>query len=264
MVTTRRQLVHKPRARLPPRHCLSTTARPSCACHLHHFVGREPVDPVSFDVRGFMRALSLYVLLTTVLLSPSLGAQTLALTEPEALARLDPNSPHVQALRAGVDIARAAQLAAGRWPNPRVTFNRESVAGATENMVLVAQPLPITGRRGLDVEAAAARVAAVGARADDLTRRLRADLRLAFAAVWLAQTRERELARAYMSEVQAAGHRAGAARSRWRRRRVRSPPSRTRGVRPRGRTRAGRHRAQRGRRRRWLGLFPSPVAPGTR
>ena len=144
-----------------------------------------------------MRALSLYVLLTTVLLSPSLGAQTLALTEPEALARLDPNSPHVQALRAGVDIARAAQLAAGRWPNPRVTFNRESVAGATENMVLVAQPLPITGRRGLDVEAAAARVAAVGARADDLTRRLRADLRLAFAAVWLAQTRERELARVH-------------------------------------------------------------------
>ena len=40
-------------------------------------------------------------------------------------------------------------------------------------------------------------LAAVGARADDLTRRLRADLRLAFAAVWLAQTRERELARVH-------------------------------------------------------------------
>ena len=44
----------------------------------------------------------------------------------------------------------------GRWPNPRVTFNREAVAGVTENMVTVTQPLPVTGRRGLESSAASA------------------------------------------------------------------------------------------------------------
>jgi cobalt-zinc-cadmium efflux system outer membrane protein len=115
-------------------------------------------------------------------------------------------------------MARAEQLAAGRWPNPRVTFNRESVAGSTENMFLVTQPLPITGRRGLDVDAAVARVAASRNRAEDRTRRLRADLRLAFAGVWLAQTRQRELARvrdqvqdlaAVLARREAAGDAAG-------------------------------------------------------
>ena len=149
-----------------------------------------------------MRAFLVRALSLAVLVPSSVGAQTLALTEADALFRLDPDGPQVRAVRAGVDIARAEQLAAGRWPNPRVTFNRESVAGVTENMFLVTQPLPITGRRGFDVDAAAERVAASSDRADDRARRLRADLRLAFARVWLAQTRERELARVY-DEVQA-------------------------------------------------------------
>lgn len=143
-----------------------------------------------------MRALLSCVLSVAVLVPSSLSAQTLALTEAEALARLDPKGPHVRALRANVDIARAGQLAAGRWPNPRVTFNHESLAGISEHMFLVTQPLPITGRRGLDVDAAEALVAASSSRADDLTRRLRADLRRFFAQVWQGQVRERELARA--------------------------------------------------------------------
>ena len=76
-----------------------------------------------------------------------------------------------------------------------MTFNREAVAGITENMLMVAQPLPVTGRRRFEVSAASARVDAATSRADDAVRRLRADLRLAFTDLWAAQARERELAR---------------------------------------------------------------------
>jgi cobalt-zinc-cadmium efflux system outer membrane protein len=58
---------------------------------------------------------------------------------------------------------------------------------------MVAQPLPITGRRGLAVQAATASVSASASRADEAVRRLRTDLRLAFADLVAAQTREREL-----------------------------------------------------------------------
>jgi cobalt-zinc-cadmium efflux system outer membrane protein len=132
--------------------------------------------------------------LAAVFVASSLDAQTLNLTEPEALARLSTtDGPRTRAIRAAVDIARVDVATAGRWPNPRLTFDREAVAGITEHMVMVAQPLPITGRRGLDVRAASALVSASSSRVDDELRRLRADLRVAFADLVAAQTREREL-----------------------------------------------------------------------
>ncbi len=118
--------------------------------------------------------------LVAALLPTGAGAQTLSLTESEALARLSAESPRVQAARAGVAVARADVLAAARWPNPRVTFNREAVSGIAEDMLMVTQALPISGRRGLEVRAASARVEASAGRADDQVRRLRADLRLAY------------------------------------------------------------------------------------
>ena len=81
----------------------------------------------------------------------------------------------------------------GRWPNPRLTFDREAVAGITENMVMVSQVLPITGRRGFEVQAASALVEASSSRADEALRRARADLRLAFGQLVSAQVREQEL-----------------------------------------------------------------------
>jgi hypothetical protein len=75
------------------------------------------------------------------------GAQSLSLTESDVLARLSPDSPRVRAIRAAADVAHVDVLAAGRWPNPRLTVDRESVAGITEYLTMVAQPLPITGRR---------------------------------------------------------------------------------------------------------------------
>jgi cobalt-zinc-cadmium efflux system outer membrane protein len=142
-----------------------------------------------------MRARIARVVLMSALLPTAAGAQTESLTETEALARLSTESARVQAARAGVDIARADVLAAARWPNPRVSLNREAVAGIVEEMLTVSQLLPVTGRRRLDIDAAAARVRAVESRAADRVRRLRADLRLAFAALVAAQTREQELRR---------------------------------------------------------------------
>ena len=89
-----------------------------------------------------------------MLLPAGVGAQTLSLTESQALARLSDESPRVRAARAAVEVARADVLAAGRWPNPRVTFNRESVLGIAENYLTVTQALPVGGRRELDVSVA--------------------------------------------------------------------------------------------------------------
>jgi outer membrane protein, heavy metal efflux system len=144
-----------------------------------------------------MRALLLRATLAVPLLLPSSAhAQTLSLTESDALARLSPESPRVRAIRAGVDLARADVVAAGRWPNPRVTIDREAVAGTTEYIVSVGQLLPINGQRGLQVRAASALADASVSRADEQIRRARADLRVAFAQLAAAQIREQELSAA--------------------------------------------------------------------
>jgi cobalt-zinc-cadmium efflux system outer membrane protein len=140
-----------------------------------------------------MRTCIVRAAIAMALLPAIAGAQSLSLTESEVLARLSPDSPRVRAIRAAVDVARVDVLAAGRWPNPRLTVDRESVAGITEYLTMVAQPLPITGRRDLAVQAATASASAGASRADDQVRRLRADARLAFAMLVAAHTREREL-----------------------------------------------------------------------
>jgi len=165
-----------------------------------------------------MRVVVCCATLAAIVFPSVAGAQSLTLTEADALARLYADSPRVRAMRAGIDVARVDVLAAARWPNPRVTYDRESVAGVTEHMAMLAQSLPITGRRRLEVDAASAMVVATTRRSDEEIRRLRADLRLAFADLVAAQTRERELTAArdrlrQLSEVlskrEAAGDAAG-------------------------------------------------------
>jgi len=123
---------------------------------------------------------------------PTLVAAQTVLTEADALARLSDNSPRVREIRSGVDVARAEALAASRWPNPRFTFNRESVVGVTENMFMLAQTLPVTGRRGSEIDAATALVAASEQRADGAVRQIRAAVRRAYADLVGAQLRETE------------------------------------------------------------------------
>jgi cobalt-zinc-cadmium efflux system outer membrane protein len=134
--------------------------------------------------------------LTAAMVPVSARAQSPALTESEAMARLSADSPRVRAIRAAIEVARADVLAAGRYPNPRITVDREAVSGNTEYLTRVGQILPVTGYRGLQLQAASLMVEAVTSRADEEIRRARADLRLAFAQLLAAQTRERELAAA--------------------------------------------------------------------
>jgi outer membrane protein, heavy metal efflux system len=143
-----------------------------------------------------MRALVLCAVLAAAALPSMAGAQSLPLTESEALARLSSNSPRVRAIRAALDVSRADALSASRWPNPRVTFDRETAGGITETMTMVSQALPISGYRQLQVQSAGALVDATSRRVDDDMRRARADLRLAFAQLLAAQVRERELSSA--------------------------------------------------------------------
>ena len=142
-----------------------------------------------------MRARACSICVVVLLLSAPATAQVV-LSEADALAKLSPDSPRVKAIRAQVEIARADVIAASRWPNPRVTYDRESVAGVTEGMTMIAQPLPISGRRGLEAMAASALVDSASQRASDELRRVRADLRLAYAALQASQMREKEIVRA--------------------------------------------------------------------
>jgi cobalt-zinc-cadmium efflux system outer membrane protein len=121
-------------------------------------------------------------------------AQTV-LTEADALGRLSADSPRVRAIRAAIELVRVDVQAATRWPNPRATYNREAVAGITEHMVTVTQPLPITGRRDLEASAASELVEASARRADEEIRRARMELRNAYADLVFAQAREAELSR---------------------------------------------------------------------
>ena len=141
-----------------------------------------------------MRALISRAAFAALLLLPTNArAQSLSLTEAEALARLSMESPRVRAIRSAVGLARADVLAAGRWPNPRVLVDREAVAGTTEYITSVGQLLPVNGQRGFQIQAASALVDASSSRADEEVRRARADLRLAFAQLAAAQIRELEL-----------------------------------------------------------------------
>jgi len=143
-----------------------------------------------------MRVFLTCAALAAVLLPSTLAGQTAPLTEADALAQLSPASPRVAAIRAAIEIARADLAAAGRWPNPRLSITREAVAGVAEHMTTVLQPLPLTGRRNLEIKAASALVDASISRADEEMRRARAELRRAFSDLRAAQIRERELARA--------------------------------------------------------------------
>jgi outer membrane protein, heavy metal efflux system len=131
-----------------------------------------------------------------------LSAQTV-ISEADALARLSTDSPRVRAIRSGIDLARADVLSANRWPNPRLYVGRESVAGVTETITTVLQPLPITGQRRFETASATALLEATTNRADEGVRRARADLRIAYADLVTAQTRERELtaARDHLQEL---------------------------------------------------------------
>ena len=132
-----------------------------------------------------------------LLLSPvHVSAQTDAtahaarLTEGEAVARFMANSPLIRALNARIEEVRAVHAERALWPNPAVTFSRESVFNTDDTFLLARQELPISGRRHQLRTAGRIAVEAAQAEARFQTMQLQADLREAYTALLLAQERE--------------------------------------------------------------------------
>ena len=127
-----------------------------------------------------------------MLLSAAVFAQGV-LSEEDALARLASDNPRTRAVRAPIAVAEAEARLAQRWPNPRVSVQREAVSGVTEVLSTVQQSLPITGRRRLEYAELSELTSAVTARAGEAMRAARADVRRAYAALALTQARDRAL-----------------------------------------------------------------------
>jgi outer membrane protein TolC len=118
------------------------------------------------------------------------------LTEAEALKRFVSSDPRIRALEAQIDQARATQAERVLWPNPSVTYSRESVSNAHDTFLLARQEMPISGRRARLHVAAERAVEVAQAEARVETLRLQAELREAYTALVLAQERERTIRQA--------------------------------------------------------------------
>lgn len=139
-----------------------------------------------------------FLLLAAIALGrPALAADPPPLDEAEVVRRALARPALADELRARVDLARADELAARRWPNPEASWSREQVraGGATEREDLagVTQRLDLSGRRGLRGDAAARRVEAATASAALLRVDVEAEARTAFAGVLAAERRVRVL-----------------------------------------------------------------------
>ena len=117
-------------------------------------------------------------------------AQAQRLSEGEAVARFMANDPRIRALNARIEEVRALHAERALWPNPAVTFSRESVFNTDDTFLLGRQELPISGRRRQLRTAGRIAVEAAQADARFQTMQGQADLRIAYTALLLAQERE--------------------------------------------------------------------------
>jgi len=124
----------------------------------------------------FRRRLFTAVVLTSLAAGPPARAgegEATTVSAAEFLARVGKSHPGLELLEAAVDDAAAGVRAAGRWPNPSLSYDREEVfaagGGLPENTLRLEVPVELSGRRGLRVEGAklgvdAARAASVRGR----------------------------------------------------------------------------------------------------
>jgi cobalt-zinc-cadmium efflux system outer membrane protein len=131
---------------------------------------------------------------------PALAGEPSSLDEEEAVRRALARPALADELRARVDLARADEITARRWPNPEASWSHEEVgaSGATErqDVAVLSQRFDFSGRRGLRGDAAARRVEAAGADAALLRLDVEADARRAFANALAADRRVAILAAA--------------------------------------------------------------------
>jgi cobalt-zinc-cadmium efflux system outer membrane protein len=130
----------------------------------------------------------------TVVAQPKTGAGN-PLTEQEYVAHVLAESLDARIVESEAGLARAEGAGAGLWPNPSVEWERQSagspaVSSERQDVVVASIPLVLSGRLGLERDAASLGAQSAQARAD----RARAELRWrairAFSAV--LATRERE------------------------------------------------------------------------
>jgi outer membrane protein, heavy metal efflux system len=110
-------------------------------------------------------------------------------TESVLLQQLD-QSPAADALRRRIDETRASARLRTVIPGPTVAFTQEHAGGTTDSFLLLRQDLPVTGQLGLLRQVGDARIDAVAHAAEWARRQLRAEARLAFARMLVAQARE--------------------------------------------------------------------------
>jgi cobalt-zinc-cadmium efflux system outer membrane protein len=108
-------------------------------------------------------------------------------TEREIVELIVRDGPRARAIRAGSDVTRREQLARLAYPNPSVTYSRES-AGFAE-FLQAEQAMPLFGARGALSRAGLAATAAVEAERDGLLWLLRSDAAAAAARVLAEQAR---------------------------------------------------------------------------
>jgi outer membrane protein, heavy metal efflux system len=116
-------------------------------------------------------------------------AQT-PLTEAEAVRLGLTRADFADLERGGVQAAEADVLAAGRFPNPTLSYSRESTGGSpdtVEQTWMLEQAFDVSGRRGLHREAARRRVAAVTTGNASRQLEMAAEIRRSFHAVLFRQ-----------------------------------------------------------------------------
>ena len=128
--------------------------------------------------------------------------ETRTITEEEALRLLE-SSPAARSLALEARRAEARARLAGIWPSPEIFLSRESSLNTIDRFLEVAQPLPVSGRPALERGAADRAAEAEVLRVRQRLLALRADLRLAFHSLLLAQGRSARLtgARAELEEL---------------------------------------------------------------
>lgn len=131
-------------------------------------------------------------LLSAVLLivpTAAFAAEARPITMDEALRRAEELSPAGQEIALGIERARAEIEASGLWTNPEFSLVREESAGVVERFANVSQTFPLTGRLALERDAARTGHSAAQARAKQERIALRANLRVTFSDLLLAQER---------------------------------------------------------------------------
>ncbi len=151
---------------------------------------RKPIASRSLGIAGFLFTLGLHAS-THAAPEPAAPIED-TLSEAQAIERALQNPALVDIFEGRLGDARADVAQAGRWPNPRVSYQREQLLGsgrAGEDYLGISQSFDLSGARWNRREGAELRVQAQGQRNEMAKAELVADVRTAYAQLLHAQLR---------------------------------------------------------------------------